>query len=185
MTGFYLTLLAVLLAGLGGRDQLTVAGLSAAQGPRPGMLIVGIAVSIATAALAAWGAVLIIPTLIPKARLILAAMALGLAGLEALAARRRRKPDEPTHSLGALTIVLFAHQLTDGARFLIFAIAVASAAPLPAGLAGALGGAVLLAASWTAPEAFGHPRARTVRRIVGAVLVIVAILVALHAFGKV
>jgi len=40
MTGFYFTFLAVLLTGLGARDQHVVAGLSLRQRNRPGVLII-------------------------------------------------------------------------------------------------------------------------------------------------
>lgn len=193
MTGFYFTLLAVLLAGFGARDQAAVAGLTLQRGARqggrvggrPGVLLTGIAVSVATAALAAWGASLMAPMLIPKARLIMAAMALGFAGLEALLIAPRRRPAEPTASLGALAIVLFAHQLTDAARFLVFALALATSAPIPAGLAGAVGSAVLLASGWTAPEAVTHRHARLARRLIGAALLLAAGFVALRAFGRI
>lgn len=185
MTGFYFTLIAVLVVGFGARDQITVAGLALRQGSRPGILLVGVGVSIATAAFAAWGATLVAPMLVPKARLILAAMALGLAGAEALVMMPRRRPREPTASLGALTIVLFAHQLTDAARFLVFAIAVASSAPIPSAIAGAVGGSVLIAVGWAAPEAVTHPRVRTARRIAGAAVLLIAAFVALRAFGRI
>ncbi len=185
MTGFYFTLLAVLLSGFGARDQATVAGLAGRQGARPGVLLVALAVAAATAAFAAWAATFVIPLLVPKARMIMAAMALAFAGAEALLLGARRRPEEPTASLGALAIVLTAHQLTDAARFLVFAIAVASAAPLPAGLAGAVGGGVLLAAAWAIPEAIGHRRVRLARRVIGAALLALAAFVALQAFGRI
>lgn len=185
MTGFYLTMLALLMAGFGARDQVTVAGLTLGQGARPGVLMTGIGVCVATASFAAWGATLAAPLLIPKARMILAAMALGLAGAEALLVAPRRRPAEPTASLGALAIVLAAHQFTDAARFLIFAIAVASSGPVGAGIGGAVGGAVLLAVAWTAPGAIGHRQARRARRLIGLVLLLIAALIALRAFGRI
>lgn len=185
MAGFYFTLLAVLLVGFGARDQATVAALTQRQGGRPGVLLVAIAVSMASAALAAWGATLVAPLLPAKARLILAAMALGLAGAEALVLVPRRQPEEPTLSLGALAIVLFAQQLTDGVRFLVFAIAAATAAPIAAGMAGAVGGGVLLVAGWVAPDLIGHPRMRLIRRAIGVVVLLVAAFVALRAFGRI
>ena len=183
MTGFYLTLLAVLLAGLGARDQTTVAGLTLRQGARPGVLVTGIAISLATAAVAAWAALLIAPMLAPAARLFLAALALGLAGGEALLLSPRRKPDEPTHSLGALALVVLSQQLTDATRFLIFAIAVATNAPIPAAFGGALGGAVLLAAGWLAPEFIVRPALRKLRRVLGAAMLLLALFVGLRALG--
>lgn len=183
MSGFYFALLAVILAGLGARDQVTIAGLSLRQGQRPGILIVGLFVSAATAALAAWGAALVAPLLAPPARLFMAAAALGLAGGESLLFAPRGKPDEPTHSLGALAIVLLAYQITDAARFLVFAIAVATNAPMPAGLAGAVGGAVLLGAAWAVPEVAGHPRVRLIRRCLGVGMFLLAIWIGLSATG--
>jgi hypothetical protein len=185
MTGFYFTLLAVLLVGFGARDQATVAALTQRQGARPGVLLVAIAVSVASAALAAWGATLVAPMLPAKARLILAAMALGLAGAEALVLAPRCKPEEPTLSLGALAIVLFAQQLTDGVRFLVFAIAAATSAPIAAGMAGAVGGGVLLAAGWVAPGFLGHPRMRVIRRAIGGVILLIAVFLALRTFGRI
>lgn len=185
MTGFYFALLAVLLAGFGARDQRAVAGLSARQGARPGVLVVALLVSVMTAAFAGWGASLVAPLLVPKARMILAAMALLFAGVEALLVAPKRGPKEPTASLGALSIVLLAHQLTDAARFLIFAVAVASAAPVPSAIGGAVGGAVLLGLAWAAPAAVIHPRAALARRAVGAILVLMAAFLALRAFERI
>lgn len=185
MTAFYFTLLAVLLAGLGARDQATVAGLSARQGARPGVLIAAIAVSAVTAAVAAWAAAGIAPMLVPRARLIMAAMALAFAGAEALLLPAPRRPDEPTASLGALAIVLTAHQLTDAARFLVFAVAVATNAPLPAGIAGAVGGMALLTAAWLAPGSLAHPRLRLARRLIGVLLLVAAAFAGLRAFDRI
>ena len=175
MTGFYFAFLAVLLAGLGARDQATVANLTLRQGARLGVLAMGIAVSVATAAVAAWAASLIAPMLPPAARLFLAAFALGLAGSEALLLSPRNKPKEPTHSLGAFGIVILAQQLGDAARFLVFATAVATNAPIPAGVGGAVAGVALLAAGWFAPESVGQPLLRKLRRAIGAVMLLLAI----------
>lgn len=184
MTGFYLALLATLLAGIGARDTIAVAQLAHAQGQRPAALAVALAICVATAGFAAWAASQVAPLLVPKARLVLAAMALALAGLESLVLVPGRQPREPTHSLFALALVLGAHQLTDAARFLVFAIAVATAAPVPAGMGGAVAGAAALALAWSMPGAVLHPGARRLRRAVGALLLAVGGYVALVAFGK-
>lgn len=185
MSGFYLTLLAVLLSGIGARDQVTVAQMAQAQGRRPMALVVGIAVSVASAVFAAWAAGQIAPLLVPRARLVLAAMALGFAGIESLLFAPGRKPEEPTASLFALGAVLLARQVTDAARFLVFAVAVATNAPIAAALAGAVAGPVLIAAGWSAPDTVLRPQARRLRRGLGAVLVLVGGYVALRAFGKI
>lgn len=179
MSGFYFTFLAVLLAGLGARDQLTVAALTLRQGARPGVLVTGVAVSLATAAAAAWASTLIVPMLASAARQFLAALALGLAGGEALLLSPGRKPKEPTHSLGAFAIVLLAQQLTDATRFLVFAIAVSTNAPIPAGVGGAIAGAALLAAGWLAPEHVARPGMRHLRRGIGAMLLLLGVILGL------
>ena len=170
-----LALIAVVFAGLGARDQVTLAHLVGRQGARPGMLVTAIAVSIVSAAIAAWAAIAIAPQLAPTARGLLAAMALGFAGVESLLLAPGKPPKEPTRSLGALAIVLLAHQLTDAARFLIFAIAVAFAAPFPAAVGGAVGGTIVLTAAWLAPELASDPRLRIARRAVGAAMLAVAL----------
>lgn len=176
MSAFYFTFLAVLLAGLGARDQVRVAMLSRQQGARPGVLLTGIAVGFATAAFAAWAASLAIPLLASRARLAMAAIALLLAAGESLWPFAARAPEEPTASLGALAVVLLADQLTDAARFLVFALAVALAAPLAAGIGGAAGAAAAIAAGWMLPEVFADPRLRRARRAVGALLLVVALI---------
>lgn len=181
MSAFYLSFLAVLLAGLGARDQTTVAALTLSQRGRPGVLLTAIAVSLATAAFAAWAASFVFPLLMPRARMVMVAIALGLAALEALWPFAARRMEEPTASLGALAIVLLAHQITDAARFLVFALAVMFAGPVPAGIGGAMGGAVSLGLAWMLPEVFGQARLRLARRAVGSVLFIAAAIVFFEA----
>lgn len=181
MAGFLFTFLAVILAGLGARDQAAVAGLTMRQGQRPAVLVVAVAASVATAAVSTWAAVAIAPQLAPRARLFMAALALGFAGAEAWFSKPRRRPEEPTNSLAALAVVLAALQITDAARFLIFAIALATAASVPAGIGGALGGATVLAGAWALPSLCADPRLRLMRRIAGVVFLILAVVVALRA----
>lgn len=183
MTGFILALVAVLLSGLGARDQLTVASLTRNLGPRPATLIAAIAVCCATAAFAGYAAVLVAPLLSAPARLFLAALALGLAGAEALLLSPGRGAREATHSVGALTLVLFYHQLTDAARFLIFGVALAADARMPAVIGGGIAGALLLTAAWAAPEAFTWQRLRPIRRGLGFVMLLFAIWLSLRALG--
>ncbi len=118
-----------------------------------------------------------------NARLFLAALALGFAGLESLVLTPGRKPEEPTQSLAAMAVVLAAHQLTDAARFLIFAIALASHSPHAAVIGGAVGGAILLSAAWASPESFTWQRLRLIRRGIGAVLLVIGVLLGLSAVG--
>lgn len=84
MSAFYLTLMAVLFSGFGARDQIRIAALSLAGGPRLAVLLMGIVTSIATAVFAAWAATLIAPTLLPQARVVLLALTVLFAAGESL-----------------------------------------------------------------------------------------------------
>ncbi|AIT80947.1 hypothetical protein [Novosphingobium pentaromativorans] len=183
MPAFYLTFIGVLLAGFGARDQVTIAGLTGRQGQRPGVLLVALACTGLTSALAAWAALKMLPVLPPPARGIFAAIAIGLAGLESMILAPRRNPKEPTNSLGALGLVLAAAQVTDAVRFLIFGLAVGLGAPLAAGAGGLLGGLLLSTFAWAVPGFLDRSWTRCGRRIVGAVLVLVALVIFLREFG--
>ena len=144
MTGCLFALLAALLAGLGARDQMLVANLCARSGPRPMLLATAIATGALASGIAAWASREVSAELSHAVLVLLAAMSLGMAGAESLLLSPGNPPREPTNSLGAAAIVLFADQITDTARFLILAIALASEQPLAAGVGGAVGGAVAL-----------------------------------------
>jgi Ca2+/H+ antiporter, TMEM165/GDT1 family len=162
VNGLILALLAVLLAGLGARDQITLARLTLAQGPRPATLVLAIALACATSALAAWLSLTLAPMLNANARLFFAALALAFAGGESLLLSPGRKPEEPTRSLAAL----------------------ATAAPVPAALGGAIGGAILLALAWAAPERFAWPRLRLPRPLIGAGLLLLALYLGIEAMAR-
>lgn len=173
MAELFLALLGAMIAGSGARDQTVLARLVKAQGARPGTLAVAIGISLATAAAAAWAGSAMATIVPPGPRLVLAWLALFMAGIEMLAIAPGRSPREPTQSLGALGIVLAAHQITGAARFLILALAMTTA-PLPAGIGGAAASAIALAAAWIAPGLFDQSRIRMGRRITGIALLIVA-----------
>ena len=123
MTGFLFAFIAALLAGIGARDQLTVAGLAARNGQKLSLLVVAMLTAAVTAGIAGWAAGMVLPVIAGNARAgqFLLGVALGFAGLEMLLLRARALPQEPTQSLGAAGIVLTAYQLTDAARFFGFA----------------------------------------------------------------
>lgn len=183
MGPFYLTLVAVLLSGIAARDQVTIAALTRAQGQRIGVLLTALTCAALTCAIAAYAAAQFLLTLPNPARPILAGIALGLAGLESLILSPNPDPREPTHSLGALSLVLAAHQATDAARFTLFGLAIGMGAPLAAGLGGGLAGLVSVAIAWFFAHAFTARPIRILRRIVGALLLIVAITMFLSARG--
>lgn len=183
MPAFYLTLIAVLLSGLGARDQGTVAGLALQQGQRPAVLIVAIGSVIATSLFAAFAASFMLEQLPPPARTIFAALALGLAGLESMVFAPRRLPKEPTNSLGALALVLVAQQLTDSARFVVFGLGVGLAAPWAAGIAGAVSAGALVTFAWARPDLLKAKATRWTRRGAGVLLLIAALAMAFSEFG--
>jgi Ca2+/H+ antiporter, TMEM165/GDT1 family len=183
MSAFLFTLVAVVVAGLGARDQTLLAALTARHGPRVAVLIVAVVVSIATVAIAAWLWHVTAPLLVGEARTLLVAMALALAGIEALVMRTKRTLEEPTHSLGALGVVLFARQATDSARLLVFALALGTGSPVIAGLGGAIGAAVSAGIGWGMGETLVRPALATVRRLIGTGLLLVGIALGLVTKG--
>ena len=183
MTGFFFAMIAALLASLGARDQVTVARLTTSNGPHIGLLLIAVLCGGATSAAAAWAGSTIAPGMTPPARQFLTAIALGWAGLESLLMSPGKKPVEPTRSLGAAAVVLAAHQLTDAARFLVFALAILVHAPVAAAIGGAAGSALALGAAWAAPEPFERSQLRMVRRFIGLGLLAIALTLAARAIG--
>ena len=174
MTGCLFALLAALLAGFGARDQMLMAQLSARSGPRPMLLITGITTGALASGLAAWATQEVTVELSHAACLLVAAMALALAGVESLFVAPGKPAREPTNSLGAAAIVLFADQITDSARLLILAIAMASEQPLAAGVGGAVGTgvALMLGANFAQGLLEAKSVLRMVRRVAGFVLLV-------------
>lgn len=179
MSSFLLAMLAVLVAGLGARDQMLVAELTARRGPRLGLLVTALGVAVLSAGVAGWFGGSIAPQLLPRTRALLAAMALGLAAIELIVLRPRRRAAEPTESLGAFAVVLLAHQITDAARLLIFSIAAASALPALAALGGMTGAALGMVIGWSGGEALLRLPLGRLRRGLGAMLGLIAIYIAL------
>jgi hypothetical protein len=173
MSAALLAFLAALLAGLGARDQMLVAGLAARRFLPWGLLLLAVATSVATALIAARAAEALVPQLTAHSRVLFAGVAAGVAGIECLVIRPPRTPEEPTRSIFAHAVVLLAHQLTDGARFLIFAIAVATAVPDAAALGGMAGGAASVAIGAMAGEALLGGRLLWPRRAIGIVLLLI------------
>jgi hypothetical protein len=183
MSAALLAFLAAVLAGAGARDQMLVAGLAARRLLPLAVLVVAVATSAASAALAAKAAELLVPQLSAAARVLFAGMAAVLAGAECLVIGPPRQPVEPTRSLTAHAIVLIAHQLTDGARFLVFAIAVATAVPTAAALGGAAGGAASVLIGAMAGEALLGGRMRWPRRAFGLVLILIGLWLVLRSLN--
>ncbi|MFM6949498.1 MAG: hypothetical protein ACKOW1_00590 [Novosphingobium sp.] len=181
MTGLFFALLATLLVGFGARDQLLVAQLAERQGARPALLLVAAVSAAVTAGLAALAGAEASTLLAGTARLFLVTLAVALAGLELLALSPRPAPAEPTHSLGAFALVILTTQLADAPRFIIFALAALTRAPVTTAMGGAVGGALIVAAGWSLSGALASPRIVRLRRGRGAFLLLLALVVAVLA----
>lgn len=156
MAALILSLLGCLVLTLAGRECVRVARLAAVLGTAPGLFLAIWLSAAATSALAAWlGSLLAWPLEGTGGRIVIA-IALAVAGIELLLLVPPPVPREPTRSTGAILLVLLAVQLTDGARFVVLAIAGAMNQPLLAGIGGTFGSgaaltlAVIAGARWEA-----------------------------------
>lgn len=175
MTGLFFALIATIVSGVGARDQALVGQLSAQQGARQSLLLVAWLSGILATVAAAWGGAQVAGLIGGSARLFLVALAVGLAGLEMIALAPRPAPMEPTHSLGAFALVLFVMQLTDAARFMVFALAVLTRAPVSVAMGGAVGAMLVVVAGWSGLVRTGRPGLVRLRRVLGALLVLLAL----------
>ncbi|MEC9150045.1 MAG: TMEM165/GDT1 family protein, partial [Pseudomonadota bacterium] len=97
---------------------------------------------------------------------------------------RERAPREPTRSLGAMAIVLFARQLTDASRFLVAAFAVVFATWPLAALGGTIGGGAAVVLAWTlGGQLESRLPLRGLRIALAVLLFVLAVLTGLSARG--
>ena len=171
MTGFLAAFVATFLLGMGGRDQVLIAGLSASLGRRASLLAASLFAAALTSFAAVWIAASIAGQIGPDGTHPLAALALGLAGLDLVLSRRARLPQEPTRSLGAITLVLLAFQAADAVRLASFALALVIDRPLLAGLGAPLGSMAALAAGWRAGARVAARPLAEVRRWCGIAVI--------------
>ena len=184
MPALFLALLTSVLAMLGGRSARLVARVAGVLGGSAGLLLAGWLCAIASSALAAWMGAVLAPRMPPAGQAMFVALALALAAIELVATRERPAPAEPTRSLGAIALVLFAGQVTDAARFLVLALALATGAPSMAGAGGALGSGAVLTAAWMLRgEWDARLPVRGIRFTVGALFLVAALVMALSARG--
>lgn len=184
MPPFFLALIATFLADAGARDQRLVAALSAKLGASAGLLAVGWIASVATAAIAAAAGAGIAHTLPPAAKGMFVALALLLGAVEPAWPILRKDPAEPTRSLFAALLVIASHQVSDGARFLIVALAAATASPVLAGVGGAIGGGAALTLGWVlGADLSRRVPLRPARLAIAVLLLFAAVAVAVTARG--
>ena len=177
------------LTATGGRDQLLIARLCASHTGNAGnggvpLLVTGVICATLTASFAAWAGGAVDAMISDAAETMLVAFALGLAGAELLWPHREKSLREPTRSLGAIALVLLARQISDGPRFIVFALAAAMGAPLLTGIGGALGGAAAIALGWAMRDAFERRLPlRMIRAVMGLAVLIAALVIGLTARG--
>ena len=123
---------------LAGREAVRVARFSAAGASAPALLVLITLVAIGACALAAWLAGEFAPLFTPRQQSWFVAAALVFAGLEVIFLDAPPAPKEPTRSLGALGIVLFAGVLADASGLVILSLAVATAEPVLVAIGAAL-----------------------------------------------
>lgn len=184
MPSFFLAFIAVLATSIGSRDQLLVAQLSRRLGRSNGLLMTGWLVAIVTACIMAWAGQAAAQILPGEGKTMLVAIAMVLAGVELAWPNRIKAVKEPTRSLGAIALVLFSRQLGDAGRFLTFAIAAATGAPVLAGIGGALGGGAAVTVGWLMAAELDKERPlRAVRLALAGIVLLAGIVIGLSARG--
>ncbi len=186
MNAFFFALVGSFALAFGARDQLLVAHLREKLGGSIGPLLAALASSAITAVIAAWAGAQLGTRLAEGASLMFVAIALLVAAFELAWPWRRKLPQEPTHSLVATFLALFVGQITDAARFLVLALAVALASPELSGLGGAIGGCAAVTLGWMMGAEL--PRLlplRVIRLSLAAVLLVAAVIIGLSVRGMI
>lgn len=181
MSSFLFGFAAALLLTIGARDQLLVARLSQHLGAA--ILLAGLLAAVFTAGLMALAGDTIAQLLPVAARQMLVAIALLVAAAELFWPTREKRPTEPTRSPFAAFVVLMARQWGDAARFLLFALAAATALPEYVALGGAAGAALALAGGWALGDQLEALPLRGFRLAMGAIVLIGGLLLGLGARG--
>jgi len=182
MDSFLLSMLLVFALAMGGRDQLLVARWADALGRRLSLLALAVVSACIAAAAMAWIGAEFAALLPRRAAQMLIAFALGVAAVELAMPVRLKPAREPTRSLGAIGIVLFARQVGDGARFAVFALAAGATMPITAALGGALAGAAAVILGWSiGAEGLARLPLRPLRWVLAAGLIVAALFTGLNA----
>ncbi len=177
MTTFFLTFLAVALGMVSGREAVRVSRISAAGAGGPALfgVIVVCAIGACAAAAALAGAFADLLTAQQKAWFVAAALMLAAAEITFLDAPEA--PTEPTRSLGAIGIVLFAGILADASGLLVLSFSVAGGSPMLAGAGGALAALGTLAFAAFAGDDWENLPRNIVRPVVAGLFVIAALFI--------
>jgi len=178
MTAFFLSFLAVGLAMLAGREAVRVSRIAGSGASAGALFAVVAVVGIVACGLAAWLAGEFAQLLSSRQQSWFVAAALVLAGLEVIFLDAPKAPSEPTHSLGAMAIVLFAGVLADASGLLIISLSIATGAPAMVATGGALAVAGVLGAAAMAGPAWEKLPRMPMRWTIGPLLLICAFVIA-------
>ncbi|MBO6609018.1 hypothetical protein [Altererythrobacter sp.] len=148
MDAALIALAACLLTSFGGRAHLTISMLSGSLGRSPGLLVVSAATALLATLIAAALGAAVSGQFVGEARQMIVDGALLLAAIELAVLVNLAHPREPTRSLGAIGLVLFARQLIDAPRLCILASAAALANMDHAALGGGIGAVVAATMVW-------------------------------------
>ena len=181
MSSFLFGFAAALLLTIGARDQLLVARLAGPLGAI--ILLSALVAAVFTAGLMALAGDAIAQMLPDAARRMLVAIALVVAAVELVWPGRDKRPKEPTRSPFAAFVVLLARQWGDAARFLLFALAAATALPTFVALGGAAGAGAALAGGWALGDDIEALPLRMFRLVMGGVVLIAGLAIGLGARG--
>lgn len=180
IAGFFIAFLAVALAMLAGREAVRISRLAEA-GANVGALLALVAiVALAACGLAAWLAGELSALLTSRQQGWFVAAAMVLAGLEVIFLDAPAAPKEPTQSLAATGIVLFAGVLADASGLLVLSLSVATGAPGMAAAGGALAVAMVLGFAGLAGADWEKLPRLPLRWAVGIALPVGAFAIVLH-----
>ena len=181
MSSFLFGFAAALLLTVGARDQLLVARLVGTMGLFA--LLAAMIAATLTAGLMALAGDAIAQMLPVAAQRMLVAIALVVAAVELFWPVREKRPKEPTRSPFAAFVVLLVRQWGDAARFLLFALAAATALPAYVALGGAAGAWVALTGAWALGDDLEGLPLRTFRIAMGGIVLVAGIVMGLGARG--
>lgn len=180
MDAALIAFLACIATSTGGRAAQTLAALMQAHGRAPALLVTAITSGLAaTAVMALLGAELA-SHVTGQPRGWIVAGALLLATMELAVPVAQIRMQEPTRSLGAAALVLFARQLPDAPRLCVFAAAAALANPMPALAGGGLASVAAIVLAWLWLEKFSQRQKLFyfIRMVLAAILLGAALLIA-------
>ena len=182
MSGFLFAFVAALLIGQGARDQLLVAQMAARA--QTTIMAAGWAAAAASAVVMAFAGASIAGILPTSGRRMLVAFSLIAAAVELAWPNRDTAAAEPTRSVFAAFLVLCLRQFGDASRFIIFALAAATAIPALVALGGALGGVAAITLGWLAGERLEKTvPLRALRLALAAATLVAGVVIGLSARG--